>query len=59
MGKEIKGETIGNMSLNLPYEISNQLVLKTRENSDEIIKILIQHKIFLKESVNIIIFESN
>ena len=46
-----KQDQIGNMSINLPHEISNQLVLKTRENAQEIIKILVQNRIFKKDSV--------
>mgnify|MGYP000379636400 CR=1 FL=1 len=46
-----KKEDLNHISLNLPYEISNQLILKTRENSSEIVEILKRNRIFNKSSV--------
>jgi len=41
-----------NISLNLPYEISNQLIMKVRENAQEVIEVLKKNHIFQKNSVN-------
>ncbi|EGR30022.1 hypothetical protein IMG5_143970 [Ichthyophthirius multifiliis] len=43
-------KNIDNISISLPYEISNQLVLKTRQNSSEVISILLKNKIFQSDS---------
>ena len=43
-----KKEDLGNIAICLPHEISNNLLLKTRERSDEIVQILIKNKIFKK-----------
>ena len=45
-----KKEDLGNIAISLPHEISNNLLLKTRERSDEIVQILIKNKIFKKHS---------
>ncbi len=46
-----KKEELGNISISLPHEISNQLILKTRENAKQVIKILVKNRIFRKGSV--------
>ena len=45
-----KKEDLGNIAISLPHEISNNLILKTRERSEEIVQILIKNKIFKKHS---------
>lgn len=48
-----KKEDLGNIAISLPNEISNQLILKVRERSEEVIDILIKNRIFKKTSVTI------
>ena len=52
-----KKEDLGNIAINLPHEISNNLLLKVRERSEEIVDILIKNKIFHKNSVNLSIHD--
>lgn len=46
----VRKEQLENIAISLPYEISNQLILRTRENALEVIEILRKNKIFSKES---------
>lgn len=46
----IRKEQFENIAITLPYEISNQLILRTRENAVSVIDILKKNKIFSKES---------
>lgn len=46
-----KQEQTSNVATSLPHEISNQLILRTREQSADVIQILYKNKIFKKGSV--------
>ena len=46
-----KKEDLGNIAICLPHEISNNLLLKTRERSEEIVQILIKNKIFKNKAI--------
>ncbi|KAL4503210.1 hypothetical protein ABPG72_000816 [Tetrahymena utriculariae] len=46
----VRKEQLENIAISLPYEISNQLILRTREYALQVIEILRKNKIFSKES---------
>ena len=45
-----KKEDLGNIAINLPHEISNNLILKTRERGEEMVVVLRKNRIFMKTS---------
>ncbi|KRX11010.1 hypothetical protein PPERSA_03068 [Pseudocohnilembus persalinus] len=45
-----KQEDLGNIAIDLPYEINNQLIMKVRTRSDEVCELLIKNRIFQKTS---------
>ena len=46
-----KKDHLGNIAICLPHEISNNLILKTREKGEEVVEILRKNRIFMKNSV--------